>query len=216
MMNGMLGQKLGMTQYYNEKGKLIPVTIIQVGPCKVIQIKSLEKDGYGAVQIAFKEKKKKNVNKPLTGHFGAVKSDPYRFLKEFKGDLSDVTLGQVVYADLFAKGEKIDVQGTSKGKGFQGVMKRHHFAGGPATHGSMFHRAPGSIGASSFPSRVWKNMKMGGHMGDRTVTIQSLEVIEVRKEENILFVKGAVPGATGSLLVLKKGIKTTKTTKKVK
>ncbi|MHB8482595.1 MAG: 50S ribosomal protein L3 [Nitrospiria bacterium] len=207
MLNGMMGQKLGMTQIYNEKGKLVPVTIIQLGPCKIIQVKNIEKDGYSAAQIGFQEKKPKNVTKALMGHFSVVKSSPYQFLREFKGDLSDVTLGQVIFADLFSKGEKIDVQGVSIGKGFQGVMKRHHFSGGPATHGSMFHRAPGSIGASSFPSRVWKNQRMGGHMGNRTVTIQSLEVVEVRKDENILFVKGAVPGSKGSLLLLKKGIK---------
>lgn len=207
MINGLLGQKIGMTQIYSEKGKLIPVTIIQAGPCKVIQVKNLEKEGYSSAQIGFVEKKKKNVNKADMGHFEKAKSAPYRFLKEFKGELSDVTPGQDIFADLFSKGEYIDVQGVSKGKGFAGVMKRHHFAGGPATHGSMFHRAPGSIGASSFPSRVWKNQRMGGHMGSRNVTIQSLEVIEVRKEENILFVKGAVPGSKGTLLVLKKGIK---------
>ncbi len=207
MINGMMGQKLGMTQIYNEKGKLIPVTIIQLGPCKVVQIKNIEKDGYSAAQIGFQEKKPKNVTKPLMGHFNLAKSSPYQFLREFKGDFSDVALGQLILADLFSKGEKIDVQGVSIGKGFQGVMKRHHFRGGPATHGSMFHRAPGSIGASSFPSRVWKNQRMGGHMGNRTVTIQSLEVVEVRKEENILFVKGAVPGSKGALLLLKKGIK---------
>jgi large subunit ribosomal protein L3 len=206
MINGMLGQKLGMTQIY-DKGKLVPVTIIQLGPCKVIQIKNDEKDGYSAAQIGFLEKTKKNVTKPLMGHYKASQSSPYQFLREFRGDLSGMTLGQVIQADLFAKGEKIDVQGVSIGKGFQGVMKRHHFSGGPATHGSMFHRAPGSIGASSFPSRVWKNQRMGGHMGNRTVTVQSLLVVEVRKEENILFVKGAVPGSKGSLVVLKKGIK---------
>jgi large subunit ribosomal protein L3 len=206
MINGMLGQKVGMTQIYDQ-GKLVPVTIIQVGPCKVIQIKNNEKDGYSAAQIGFIDKKKKNVTKPLSGHYKASQSHPFQFLREFKGDLSDMSLGQVIQADLFAKGEKIDVQGISIGKGFQGVMKRHHFSGGPATHGSMFHRAPGSIGASSFPSRVWKNQRMGGHMGNRTITVQSLLVVDVRKEENILFVKGAVPGSKGSLLVLKKGIK---------
>ncbi|MFI5304342.1 MAG: 50S ribosomal protein L3 [Nitrospiria bacterium] len=206
MINGMLGQKVGMTQIYDQ-GKLVPVTIIQVGPCKVIQIKNNEKEGYSAAQIGFIDKKKKNVTKPLIGHYKASQSHPFQFLREFKGDLSDMSLGQVIQADLFAKGEKIDVQGVSIGKGFQGVMKRHHFSGGPATHGSMFHRAPGSIGASSFPSRVWKNQRMGGHMGNRTITVQSLLVVDVRKEENILFVKGAVPGSKGSLLVLKKGIK---------
>jgi len=206
MINGMLGQKVGMTQIYDQ-GKLVPVTIIQVGPCKVIQIKNNEKDGYSAAQVGFIDKKKKSVTKPLSGHYKASQSHPFQFLREFKGDLSDMSLGQVIQADLFAKGEKIDVQGVSIGKGFQGVMKRHHFSGGPATHGSMFHRAPGSIGASSFPSRVWKNQRMGGHMGNRTITVQSLLVVDVRKEENILFVKGAVPGSKGSLLVLKKGIK---------
>lgn len=208
MINGMLGKKLGMTQIYDQ-GKLVPVTIIELGPCKVVQIKNMEKEGYRAAQIAFVEKKKKNVTKPLTGHFKSAQSEPYQYLREFKGDVSDMTLGQVLHADLFAKGEKIDVQGMSIGKGFQGVMKRHHFKGGPATHGSMFHRAPGSIGASSFPSRVWKNQRMGGHMGNRRVTIQSLLVVEVRKEENILFVKGAVPGSKGSLVMVKKAIKKT-------
>lgn len=206
MINGMLGQKVGMTQVY-EQGKLVPVTIIQAGPCKVIQIKNDEKDGYSAAQIGFIEKNKRKVVKPLSGHYKAAQSNPHQFLREFKGDLTGMTLGQVIQADLFTKGEKIDIQGVSIGKGFQGVVKRHHFQGGPATHGSMFHRAPGSIGASSFPSRVWKNQRMGGHMGNRTVTVQSLLVVDVRKEENILFVKGAVPGSKGSLLVLKKGIK---------
>jgi len=195
-----------MTQVFDQ-GKLVPVTIIQLGPCKVIQVKSVDKDGYSAAQIGFMEKNKKRVNKPLSGHFKKAQSSPYRFIREFEGDLSDVSLGQVIHADLFAKGDRIDVQGVSIGKGFQGVMKRHHFQGGPATHGSMFHRAPGSIGASSFPSRVWKNQRMGGHMGNRKVTVQSLKVVEVRKDENILFVRGAVPGSKGSLVVLKKGIK---------
>ena len=207
MINGFLGKKLGMTQIFTEKGKLVPVTIIQAGPCKVIQVKNVENDGYSAAQIGFEEKKKKCVNRAMAGHFEKAKTVPFRILREFKGDVSDLTPGQDIPADLFSKGAFVDVQGVSKGKGFAGVMKRHHFRGGPATHGSMFHRAPGSIGASSFPSRVWKNQRMGGHMGSRNVTVQSLEVVEVRKEENIIFVKGAIPGSNGSLVILKIGVK---------
>ena len=203
MIETLIGQKLGMTQIYTEDGKLVPVTVIEAGPCQVVQKKTAANEGYDAVQIAFGPVDAKRLNKPEAGHFAKSKTEPARHLREVWAE-SGVEVGAVFQADVFEKGQRVDVTGISRGKGFAGVMKRHHFKGGPATHGSMFHREPGSIGASSFPSRVWKNQRMGGHMGARRTTTLALEVVEVRKEENLIFVKGATPGAPGTLLMIRK------------
>ncbi len=208
MVSGIIGEKLGMTQVFTSDGRAVPVTVIEAGPCAVVQVKTKEKDGYNAVQLSFKEiKKARRVNKPSAGHFKKANLPPARYLKEFRTDTAGTEVGQKVFADIFKKGDIVDVTGITIGKGFQGVMKRHGFAGGPATHGSMFHRAPGSIGSSSYPSRVWKNKKLPGHMGNERKTVQGLEIIDVRKEENLILIKGAVPGCKGRLVVLNKSKK---------
>lgn len=207
MTDGLLGHKLGMTQVSLPGGRLVPVTVLEAGPCRVAQVKTPERDGYAAVQLAFQELPERKTTKPRKGHFAKASLPAFRRLREFRAVGGDPRVGATVKADLFAKGERVDVIGISKGKGFQGVMKRHHFRGGPETHGSMFHRAPGSIGSSSFPSRVWKNMRMAGHMGSERVTVQGLEVVDVRPEENLLFVRGAVPGARGGLVMIRKSTK---------
>lgn len=204
MIEGMIGKKVGMTQVFRENGELVPVTVIEAGPCRVVRLRTPEKDRYSAVQLSFQEVKENKLTKPLQGYFKKAGASPSRHLREFSSDLKEIEVGQTVAADLFQAGEKVDVTGVSKGKGFAGVIKRHHFRGGPASHGSMFHRAPGSIGASSFPSRVWKNQKLPGQMGSERVTVKNLEVVQVRKEENLLLVRGAVPGSPGTLLLIKK------------
>ena len=204
-MKGIFGKKIGMTQVFLQNGYLVPVTVIEVGPCKVVQLKTAEKDGYTAVQIGFDEiKKEKNVPKGRLGHFKKVSLPPYRFLREVKLDGLDVVVGNDVTVDIFNKGDKVSVTGISKGKGFQGVMKRHNYSGGPGSHGSMFNRAPGSIGSSSYPSRVWKNKGLPGHMGSEKTTTKNIEVVDVKKEQNLLIVKGAVPGANGGYLIIRK------------
>ena len=204
-MKGISGKKIGMTQVFLQNGYLVPVTVIEVGPCKVVQLKTAEKDGYTAVQIGFDEiKKEKNVPKGRLGHFKKVSLPPYRFLREVKLDGLDVAVGNDVTVDIFNKGDKVSVTGISKGKGFQGVMKRHNYSGGPGSHGSMFNRAPGSIGSSSYPSRVWKNKGLPGHMGSEKTTTKNIEVVDVKKEQNLLIVKGAVPGANGGYLIIRK------------
>ena len=204
-MKGIFGKKIGMTQVFLQNGYLIPVTVIEVGPCKVVQLKTAEKDGYTAVQIGFDEmKKEKNVPKGRLGHFKKVSLPPYRFLREVKLDGLDVAVGNDVTVDIFNKGDKVSVTGISKGKGFQGVMKRHNYSGGPGSHGSMFNRAPGSIGSSSYPSRVWKNKGLPGHMGSEKTTTKNIEVVDIKKEQNLLLVKGAVPGANGGYLIIRK------------
>lgn len=208
MINGIIGEKLGMTQIFLEDGSIVAVTVIEAGPCAVVQIKRKDKDGYDAVQLSFREiKKVQRINKPEMGQFKKANLQPARYLREVSADIGDVQVGQTIYADIFKKGDKIDVTGVSIGKGFAGVMKRHNFKGGPETHGSMFHRAPGSIGSSSYPSRVWKNKKLPGHMGMEQKTIQRLEIVDVRKEENLILIKGAVPGCKGRLVMLKKAKK---------
>ena len=206
-VEGIIGRKIGMTQVYAEDGSAIPVTVIQAGPCVVVQRKSKEKDGYSAVQIGLVEDRKvKRVTKAMKGHFDKASLPPCRVLREFRVDGGDeAKVGDKVSVEQFAPGESIHVVGTSKGKGFQGVVKRHHFRGGAATHGSMFHRAPGSIGASAYPSRVLKGMRAGGHMGSDRVTARNLTVVRVDAEKNILVVKGSVPGSGGSYLVIRKG-----------
>jgi large subunit ribosomal protein L3 len=203
MSVGIIGKKIGMSQVFDGR-ELIPVTVIQAGPCKVVQKKTMEKDGYEAVQLAFEEEKKKGrVTKAAAGHFKKTGTTPHRFLREFS--MAGYEQGQDVTVDIFKKGELIAVSGVSKGKGFAGVMKRHNFAGGPGGHGSMFNRAPGSIGASAYPSRVWPGKKLPGHMGDVTVTVKNLKIVEVRPEQNLLFVRGAVPGGENALVLITKG-----------
>ncbi len=205
-VQGIIGKKVGMTQVYAEDGRAIPATVIEAGPCVVVQRKSKDKDGYTAVQLGLVEGKKvKHVTKPMKGHFDKAGLPPCRVLREFRVEEgAEVKVGDKVSVSLFSPGDNVSVVGVSKGKGFQGVVKRHHFRGGAATHGSMFHRAPGSIGASAFPSRVLKGMRAGGHMGQERVTARNLEVVRVDAEKNILVVRGSVPGAGGGYLVVNK------------
>lgn len=202
MSQGIIGKKIGMSQQYSG-GELIPVTVIQAGPCTVVQKKTAEKDGYEAAQLSFEEEKKKGrITKAMAGHFKKANVQAHRFLREFRTGAFEQ--GQVVKVDIFKKGEMISVSGVTKGKGFAGVMKRHNFAGGPGGHGSMFNRAPGSIGASAYPSRVLPGKKLPGHMGSVNVTIKNIEVIDVQPEQNLLFVRGAVPGGDNGLLLIYK------------
>ena len=205
-VEGIIGRKVGMTQVYAEDGRAIPVTVIQAGPCVVVQRKSREKDGYSAVQIGLVEDRKiKRVTKPMEGHFKKASLPPCRVLREFRVEEgAEVKVGDKVSVSQFAPGDSVSVIGTSKGKGFQGVVKRHHFRGGAATHGSMFHRAPGSIGASAFPSRVLKGMRAAGQMGADRVTVRNVQVVKVDAESNLLVVRGSVPGAGGGYLVIRK------------
>jgi large subunit ribosomal protein L3 len=204
MIGGLLGRKLGMTQVFGDNGRLIPVTVVEAGPCRIVQVKTPETDGYQAVQLAFGPKKESRVNQPLAGHYKKANVPPAYHLREFSTDGQGIEVGQTVTAETLKKGERVLVSGISKGKGFAGVMKRHHFAGGPATHGSMFHRQPGSIGASSFPSRVFKGKRLPGHMGAERVTVKGLEVIDVRAEENLVLLRGAIPGPTGSVVEIRR------------
>ena len=204
-MAGIIGKKIGMTSVYSAEGKNLPCTIIEAGPCVVTQIKTQEKDGYESVQLGFDDKKEKNTPKAMLGHFSKAKTTPKRKIVEFKG-LNEVNLGDSVTVDQFQEGEFVDVVGTSKGKGFQGVVKRHNFGGvGQATHGQHNRmRAPGSIGAASYPARVFKGTKMGGRMGGDRVKSINLEVLKIVPEKNLLIVKGSVPGSKGSYLIVEK------------
>jgi large subunit ribosomal protein L3 len=197
-----------MTQIYREDGRVIPVTIVKVGPCVVVQKKRIEQDGYEAVQLGLMEERPvKKVTRPQRGHFLKANVAPTRILREFKAlvAMEEIQVGQEIKADtVFQVNEKVNVVGRSKGRGFQGVIKRHHFSGGGASHGSMFHRAPGSIGASAYPSRVIKGMRMAGHFGDARVTVKNLEVIRIVPEKNIMLLKGAVPGFSGSYVLVSK------------
>lgn len=209
-MKGILGKKLGMTQIFTEEGLVIPVTVVEAGPIVVTQIKTVEKDGYNAVQIGFEDAKEKSLNKPQKGHLAAA-NVLKKHLKEFRVDaVEGYTVGQEIKADLFAAGEKIDVSGTSKGKGFQGPIKRHGQSRGPESHGSRYHRRPGSMGACSFPGRVFKNKKLAGHMGSVKVTVQNLEVVKVDADKNLILVKGAIPGPKGSVVTIKEAVKSSK------
>ena len=205
----ILGQKVGMTQVWDEQNRAVPVTVIQAGPCRVVQIKTPERDGYSAVQLAFGEVKPRRVNKPETGHFKKHDATPAKHLAEVRvDDSSAFSLGQVITADVFTAGEKVDVTGISKGKGFTGHMKRHNFKGQGAAHGNhKKHRAPGAIGACATPSRVFKGMRMAGQMGDVRVTTLNLEVVEGDAERGLLLVKGAVPGPTGGLVFVRNAVK---------
>jgi large subunit ribosomal protein L3 len=208
MVTGLIGRKVGMTQLFAPDGTVYPATVLKAGPCVVVQAKTVETDGYEAVQLGFVEGKPSKENKPSQGHFKKAGVPATRIRREVKLKVGGDPLkaGDQVGASIFADGERVDVIGTSRGRGFQGVVKRHHFGGGAATHGSMFHKAPGSIGASSFPSRVVKGMRMGGHMGSARVTVRNLRVIRVDAENNLLMVEGAVPGGPNSVVVIRKAI----------
>ncbi len=205
-MSGIIGKKIGMTSVFGENGKQIPCTIIQAGPCVVTQVKTKETDGYEAVQLSFEERKEKHSTKASMGHFKKAGTTPKRKVMEFRHFEELPALGSEIKADLFTAGEFVDVVGTSKGKGFQGVVRRHHFSGvGMQTHGQHNRlRAPGSLGASSWPSRVMPGMRMGGHMGASRIKVQNLEVVKVMPEQNILVIKGAVPGHNGSYVIVEK------------
>ena len=209
-MKGILGKKLGMTQIFTEEGIVVPVTVVEAGPNVVTQVKTVEKDGYNAIQVGFEDAKEKSLNKPQKGHLAAA-NVLKKHLKEFRVDaVEEFTVGQEIKADLFAAGEKIDVTGTSKGKGFQGPIKRHGQSRGPESHGSRYHRRPGSMGACSFPGRVFKNKKLAGHMGSVKVTVQNLEVVRVDADKNLILVKGAIPGPKGSMVTIKEAVKSFK------
>ena len=209
MKKAILATKVGMTQIFNEDGTVIPVTVLQAGPCVVTQVKTQENDGYSAVQVGFGDKREKLVNKPMKGQFDKAGVSYKRFLKEFKfEDAESYELGQEIKADIFAAGDKIDATAISKGKGFQGAIKRHNQSRGPMAHGSKYHRHAGSNGACSDPSKVFKGKKMPGHMGHKRITIQNLEVVRVDAENNLLLVKGSVPGPKKSLVTIKETVKT--------
>jgi large subunit ribosomal protein L3 len=205
-VDAIIGRKVGMTQVFTEDGRAVPVTVVQAGPCVVVQRKSKAKDGYSAVQLGFVEGTKvKRVTKAMKGHFDKAGLPPCRTLRELRvPEELEAAVGDKVSVEMFEPGERVAVVGTSKGKGFQGVMRRHHFGGGRATHGSMFHRAPGSIGQSAYPSRVLKGMRAPGRMGGDTVTVKNLEVIRVDTERNLLVVRGAIPGGGGGYLMIRK------------
>ena len=208
MVTGIIGKKVGMTQLFQPDGTVYPVTVLKAGPCVVAQVKSVETDGYQSVQLGLVESKPTKENKPTAGHFKKAGVPPTRVRREVTvaAGSEPVKAGDQVGVSIFADGERVDVVGTSRGKGFQGVVKRHHFAGGRMSHGSMFHRAPGSIGASSFPSRVVKGMRMGGHMGAARVTVRNLKVLKVDAENNLLLVEGSVPGGPNAILIIRKAI----------
>ena len=211
MKKAIIGKKVGMTQIFDAEGQMVPVTVVEVGPCKVVQIKNQEVDGYSALQIGYKQVKESKVTKPIKGHFDKVNVDYMKVLREFKlEDTSAYEIGQELKADVFEAGDKIDITGTSKGKGFAGVIKRHGQSRGPMKHGSKYHRSPGSMGGSSSPSRVRKGKKLPGQMGNVKVTVQNLEVVRVDADRNLLLVKGAVPGIRGSVVTIKDSVKSSK------
>ena len=211
MKKAIIGRKVGMTQIFDEKGTVIPVTVIEAGPCNVVQIKTVETDGYDAVQLGFGEVKERKVNKPDMGHFKKANVSAQKHLREFRlADVNSVKVGDVIKADVFVEGDIVDIQGTTKGKGFQGVIKRHGQHRGPMQHGSMYHRRPGSMGSTSTPGRVFKGKKLPGHMGVEKVTVQNLEVVKVDLDKNALLIKGSVPGNKGSILKIKLSVKASK------
>ena len=208
MKKALIGRKIGMTQIFDEEGKVIPVTVIEATPCTVTQIKTVEQDGYQAVQLGFGDVKEKKLNKPELGHLSKNKLAPKKYLREFRLDsIEGMKVGDELKADVFTAGDKVDIQGTSKGKGFQGVIKRHGQSRGPMGHGSMYHRRPGSMGPTSTPGRVFPGKNLPGHMGVETVTIQNLEVVKVDLDKNVILVKGSVPGTKGSILKIKSSVK---------
>ena len=207
-MKTIIGRKIGMTQIFDETGKVIPVTVIEAGPCVIAQVKSVETDGYNAIQLGFGDVKESKLNRPEKGHFKKANLALKKHLREFRMDsLEGINVGDEIKVDTFVAGDRIDVQGTSKGKGFQGVIKRHGQSRGPMGHGSMYHRRPGSMGPTSTPGRVFKGKKLPGHMGRVTVTIQNLDVVKVDLDKNAILVKGSVPGAKGAILKLKTSVK---------
>ena len=211
MKKAILATKVGMTQIFNEDGVLTPVTVLQAGPVVVTQVKTVENDGYSAVQVGFADKREKLVNKPLKGHFDKAGVSYKKYIREFKlEDAENYALGQEIKADIFVAGDKIDVTAISKGKGFQGAIKRHGQSRGPMAHGSKFHRHAGSNGSSSDPSRVFKGKKMPGQMGNKKVTVQNLEIVRVDAENNLLLVKGAVPGPKKAMVTIKETVKSGK------
>ena len=211
MSKGLIGKKVGMTQIFDEKGMIIPVTVIEAGPCVVSQVKTVETDGYNAIQLGFGEVKSSKVNKPKAGHFAKANVEAKKHLREFRcEEPAELKVGDEVKADVFAQGEKVDIQGISKGKGFQGVIKRHGQHRGPMGHGSMYHRRPGSMGSTSTPGRVFKGKKLPGHMGVQKITIQNLEIVKVDMDKNVLLVKGSVPGPKGAILKIKSSVKSCK------
>ena len=208
MTLGLLGKKLGMTRVYDDAGTMIPVTVILAGPCPILQVKNREKDGYAALQLGFEAKPERLVNKPMTGHFKKAGAAPTRLIREFRTeDLDGYQTGQTLDLGIFEVGEKVDVIGISKGRGFTGPMKRHHSSRGPETHGSMYHRRTGSLGQSSDPSRVYKGMPMAGHMGAARSTVQNLKVVVLDKEKNLLLVRGSIPGCNDGYVMIRKSIK---------
>jgi len=207
-MKGLIGKKLGMTQIFDDEGRRIPVTVVEAGPCVVIQKKTVARDGYNAIQVGFAAKDAARANRPLMGHCKTAAQGAFTYLRELRlDDIDQYNVGDTISADIFNVGEIIDVTGTSVGKGFQGVVKRWGFKGGRSTHGSRFHRAPGSIGCSATPARVFKNKKMPGQMGNERVTVQNLQIARVDASDNLLLIKGAVPGSTNGLVVIRNSVK---------
>lgn len=207
-MKTLIGKKVGMTQIFDDKGRVVPVTVIEAGPCVVAQVKSVETDGYNAIQLGFGDVKESKLNKPEKGHFAKANIAPKKHLREFRLEsVEGITVGTELTVSEFAEGDKLDIQGTSKGKGFQGVIKRHGQHRGPMGHGSMYHRRPGSMGPTSTPGRVFKGKKLPGHMGKVTVTIQNLDVIKVDTDKNVVLVKGSVPGPKGAILKIRTSVK---------
>jgi large subunit ribosomal protein L3 len=205
MSVGLLGKKLGMTQVYNDQGVVIPATLVQAGPCSILQIKGQEKDGYSAVQIGFEDRKKKRATKAETGHCLKAKTSAKKWVREIRDDAdTEYQLGQSLTVDIFEGVEKVDVTGTSKGRGFAGVVKRWGFSGGPATHGCTTHRSPGSIGAGTDPGRVFKGKKMAGRMGGVRTTVRNLDVVKIDKSRNLLVIRGAIPGPNGGYIIIRK------------
>jgi len=208
MIKGLLGKKLGMTQIFTEDGRKVPVTVVAAGPCVVLQVKTTEKDGYSAIQLGFGETDANLSTSAIVGHCRKAAQGPRKFLREFRlADISPYKIGDILSADLFSAGELVDVTGTSIGKGFQGVIKRWGFQGGRASHGSRFHRAPGSIGCSATPARVMKNKKMPGQMGNVRVTVQRLQVVRVDQSDNLILIKGAIPGYKNGLVLISDSVK---------
>ena len=207
-MKALIGKKVGMTQIFDEKGNIIPVTAIEVGPCTVTQIKTMDQDGYQSIQLGFEDVKESKLTKPELGKFKKSKLAPKKYLREFPIEsVEGINVGDEFKADVFEVGDRVDIQGTSKGKGFQGVIKRHGQSRGPMGHGSMYHRRPGSMGPTSTPGRVFKGKNLPGHMGVETVTIQNLEIVKVDLDKNLILVKGSVPGAKKSILKIRKSVK---------
>ncbi len=203
-MPGLIGKKVGMAQVFDEQGNVVPVTVVEAGPCTVVQVKTPERDGYRAVQLGFDPIDEKRANRPMTGHFKACGTGTFRTLREFRFEEGEYEPGQHITADIFEPGARVIVTGLSKGRGFQGVVRRHHFSGGPETHGAKTHDEPGSIGQSAYPSRVHKGKKLPGHMGNARCTVRNLRVVGVDAERNLLWIRGALPGAPGGLLLIRR------------